>query len=151
MNSERKEYLINTVPILLKDLKKDNTGAFGIMSPQHMLEHLIKITKAICKDYGPPPNELTDGQKKFMSFLKNGAVFEHRPSAKSKNELPPLKYDSISKAKREVPIALDRLYSLDREMKFFNPVMGTVSFEELELFTYKHFKYHLEEQFGLNE
>ena len=147
--NERHKYLTAEVPKLLKELKPDHKRSFGLMSPQHMVEHLIWVTKSSVKDYGPAPEELSEGQKKFMMFVKKGARLYHRPSDKTKDDLKPVRLPDLDTAKGVIPDAISRLYDYDRSHTFYNPMMGVLSFDEMELFHYMHFKYHLQHQYGL--
>ena len=147
------DFFQNTVPQLVNNLNEEHQPAFGLMTPQHMLEHLIWVTKATAKDFGPAPEELTKGQLGFMKFLQNGAHFEYRPSDKTAADLPALKYDSLEETKAVIPEAIKRLHNFvkDREEKLFSPMMGHITPDELLLFHYQHYKWHLEKQFGLAE
>lgn len=145
----KKEFLLSEVPTLLQDLTPDSKRAFGLMSPQHMVEHLIWVTKSSVKDFGPPPKEFTDPQKGFMKFVNKGAYFLHRPTKDDKDKLASLRMSSLEEAVNEIPAALSRLYNHDKGHTFYNPAMGMLSFEDMEHFHYMHFKYHLQHQFGL--
>ena len=147
------DYFEVDVPEKLKALTVEHQPKFGIMTPQHMVEHLIWVTKASVKNVGPAPEELSKGQLGFMKFIDNGAKFQYRPSDKTASDLPPLKYDSLEKAIAEVPNAIDRLTSaienLGDEETFYNPMMGKLSADQMALFHRQHYAWHLEKQFGL--
>ena len=145
----RKSYLINEVPKLLTSLHADHEPVFGVMTAQHMVEHLIWVTKSSLKDFGPAPENLSEGQLKFMKFVKKGAHLRHRAEKSSMENLADLRMNNLEEAISEIPRAIDRLYSAGESKAFFNPMMGLLTFEEMELFHYKHFKYHLQHQFGL--
>ncbi len=146
------EYFKKTIPCLLDKLTLDHKPKFGLMTPQHMLEHLIWVTKATAKDKGPAPEELTKSQQGFMSFIDKGAIFKYRPSDKTEEDLPPLKYASFEEAKQNVPTAIERLSSFleDRSSNVFNPMMGDLTPDGLATFHFMHYKWHLEEQYGLS-
>lgn len=144
-----KKYLINTVPELLKQLKADNEPAFGIMTAQHMVEHLIWVTNSSVKDMGPAPEQLSEKQLGFVKFIEKGANFKHRPTEKRREDLDPPRMENIDAAIKNIPEAIQRLYACDADKTFYNPMMGKLSFAQMELFHAKHFEYHLEEQFGL--
>lgn len=55
--NEYKDYLVNKVPELLQKLKFDAEPGFGIMTAQHMIGHLIWVTKSLVKDYCPFPDQ----------------------------------------------------------------------------------------------
>ena len=149
--TDRKEFLQTSVPELLKNLKADSKPNFGLMSAQHMIEHLVMIVKTTMKRYGEPPAEPTKSHLGFKRFISKGAVFQHRPSDKTEADLPALKYASLEEAMAQVAVATERFYKKmeeDPDFKSFNPMMGELSIEELELFHYQHFRYHFW-QFGL--
>ena len=147
---EHKKYLTETVPQLLKKLRAQDEPVFGIMTAQHMVEHLIWVTKSSVKDFGPPPKELAEKQLNFMRFVNNGANFKHRPSDKNREDLAPPRMPSLQDAIDVIPDAISRLYNNPGDKVFFNPMMGRLSFSEMELFHSSHYRYHLEEQFGLH-
>ena len=147
--ADNQSFLKNTVPQLLKKLKPDAEPTFGIMTPQHMVEHLIWITKSSVKDYGPAPEQLSEKQLKFMRFIDKGAHFKHFPSDKQRSDLDPPRMPDLNAAISELGVAIDRLYNAESSREFYNPLMGKLSFHQLELFHAQHYKYHLIEQFGL--
>ena len=151
MTTSRRAFLRGKVEHLLAKLTADTRPAFGLMTSQHMIEHLVLIVKTSVKRYGEPEGEPTKGQLNFKRFLAQGAVFEHRPRGKTKADLPQLKYDSLEEAIAQVPVAIDRFYShfdANPGFKAFSPIMGELGFADLELFHYQHFRYHFW-QFGL--
>lgn len=151
----KNDFLVSEMPGLMKKLNKDMKPKFGIMTPQHMVEHLIITIKSTAKKYDlereNPPNKRQAGFKRFIS---KGCVIEHRPHEKTIADLPPLKYDSLEEAVAEIPNAVQRFYSMweneSADYIPYNPFMGELTFEELEIFHYNHFRYHLW-QFGLLE
>lgn len=147
--SAHKLYLTETVPLLLQHLKATQEPTFGVMTAQHMIEHLIWVAKSSVKDFGPPPEEFTEGQQKFMKFIQAGANFKVHPPKKTREELDPPRFPDLASAIAEVPNAIQRLYNHDDNHVFFNPMMGKASFEEMEVLQAKHFEWHLERQFEL--
>jgi len=115
-----------------------------------MIEHLVYVTKSSVKDYGPAPTELDKRQLGMMRFVEKGAKFEHRPSDKTRADLDPPRTGSLEEAIALIPEAVGRLYTNDQDRIFYNPFMGKLTFDQMELLQANHFKYHLEEQFGLS-
>ncbi len=152
VSTDKKEFLVNQVPELLKNLRADAAPNFGLMSPQHMVEHLIWVTKSSLKRKGDPPAEPTKSQAYFRKFLNNGAHFQHRPKeGQTKDDLTALRYGSLEEAVADVPAAVARIFSTFEEnptYKSYNDMMGEFSKEDHELMHYEHFKWHLY-QFGL--
>ena len=152
-STDKKEFLTKQVPELLKKLEADVEPAFGLMTPQHMVEHLTYVVKSTNKRYGEPVDPLTKGQLGFRKFIENGAILKHRPSDKTKMDLPELKYSSLEDAVSHIPDAVNRFYNhfeKNTGFKAYSRFIGEMGFEELELFHYQHYRYHLW-QFGLLE
>jgi len=151
---DKKEFLVNQVPDLLKELKAEAEPNFGLMSPQHMVEHLIWVTKSSLKRAGEPAAELNKSQSYFRKFLDSGAKFKHRPKeGQTKDDLAKLRYGSLEEAIAEVPKATDRLFTTFQEnpsYKSYNEMMGEFDKNDHELMHYEHFKWHLY-QFGIIE
>lgn len=149
--STKKEFLTEIVPTLLQDLKEDQEPQFGLMTPQHMIEHLTSIIKSSVKRYGEPDPALAERQSGFKRFIAGGAVFKHRDSDKTKADLPELKYDSFAEAVPQLMVGIERFYKhyeSNPDFKTYNQFMGELDFEELETFHHSHVCYHLW-QFGL--
>lgn len=149
----KKEFLTQELPKLLKNLEADTEANFGLMTPQHMVEHLTSTTKYSIKVVGEAENPPTKGQLGFQKFIANGAVLTHRPSDKTKADLPELKYASLEEAVAQVYVAVERFYNhfeANPDFRPYNPFFGELDFERLELFHYQHFRYHCW-QFGLIE
>ena len=149
--TDKKKFLTDEVLRLLKELKEDASPSFGIMTAQHMVEHLIYITRSSVKDHGKPQKELTKEQLFFRKFIESGAVFKHHPSEQTKKDLPQLKYDSLSEAVEQIALVIDDFYNhykTDAICINYHPVIGNYNFKEIELFHFQHYRYHLW-QFGL--
>ncbi len=144
-----RSYLTEVVPQLLAQLTDEHEPSFGVMTPQHMVEHLIWVTKSSLKDYGPAPTEFSEGQQKFMKFVEGGAQFQVYPPKKNRADLDPPRLADLSAAIEVVPEAISRIYTHEPSHVFYNPMMGRMSFDQLELLHAKHFAWHLEQQFGL--
>lgn len=148
---DQKSFLVKEVPTLLSHLQPDTQPSFGLMTPQHMVEHVTLITKISAKRYGEPLEEPTKGQVGFKRFIQKGAHFKHYPSDKTAADLPPLKYGTLEEAIEQIPIAIKRFYTQFEQhpgFKAYHPMMGELEFEELERFHYQHYRYHFW-QFGL--
>ena len=70
----KKQFLVGEIQGILENLKTDTPAKFGLMTAQHMVEHLIWITKVSVKRYGEPANPPTEGQQKFKKFIAKGAT-----------------------------------------------------------------------------
>lgn len=144
--TNKKDFLISEAPQLLNQLQTSSEPSFGLMTPQHMIEHLTVSIKIAVKRDGEPEVPTPDRQLGFKRFIEKGAVLRHRPSEKTREDLPPLKYASLEEALSHFPEAVERFYShfeAQPDFMFYNRFMGELSFEEIELFTYQHVRYHL--------
>jgi len=150
--TNKRDFLINELPKFLKKLTPEKEGNFGLMTPQHMVEHLVVVIKTTAKKYeGDRESVPNERQVGFQKFIRNGAVLKHRPSDKTKADLPPLKYSSLEEALSHMPEAVQRFYDFWDSNPDYTPYaafMGEMSFDEVELFHYMHFRFHLW-QFGL--
>ena len=153
-DTNKKDFLTNEFTKLLNNLSPETKGNFGLMTPQHMVEHLIEaIESANFKYEGEresPPNEKQLGMQKF---IKSGSVLSHRPSDKTTADLPPLSRASLDEAISLVPKAVQEFYDFRDANPDYIPYasfLGEVAFEDVELFHYMHIRYHLW-QFGLIE
>ena len=150
-NPTYKQFLVEEFPSRIEALKTSDQPSFGIMTPQHMVEHLILMAKLSTRQYGDVNSPATEGQIKFKKFIDNGANFEHRPSDKTADDLPKLKYGSLQEAKDDYANAIDRFYNhfeAQPDYLSYNQIQGALGFEDLEFLHYRHFQYHLD-QFGL--
>jgi 2-haloacid dehalogenase len=149
-----KNFLTKDLPQMLRKLTADQAPNFGLMSGQHMVEHLIYTTKSIMKRIGEPEGELTKSQRYFRKFIEKGAPFEHRPKPNlTKADLSPLRSPNIEAAIQGLEAAIQKFYDLfDSNPDFisYNPMMGSFNMAELELFNYQHGRWHAY-QFGLIE
>lgn len=151
VESDKRHFLTRAVPELLDQLHADTQPAFGLMTAQHMIEHLTVVIKSSVKRYGQPQDQLSQRQEGFQRFLAKGAILKHRPSNNTRSDLPALKYDSLQEAKAEIPVAIERFYKHYEDnpnYKAYNEFFGELGFEQLELFHYQHLRYHFW-QFGL--
>lgn len=152
-NSKR-DFLTHKFPEHLKTLGSDTKANFGLMTAQHMVEHLIgALGSATTKHEGERINPVTEQQLGMQKFIQSGSVLVHRPSDKSKADLPPLNYLSLEEAISNVPEAVQKYYAFQDDNPDYKPYasyMGEVSHEDVELFQYMHIKYHLW-QFSLLE
>ena len=97
-----------------------------------------------------PPSKKQLG---FQRFIEKGAILQHRPSDKTKADLPELKYENLEIAIEQVGVAVERFYThfeANPGFKCYNKFMGELDFNQLELFNYNHYRFHLW-QFGLIE
>ncbi len=153
-SNNKRDFLTNQFPELIKTLSSDTKANFGLMTPQHMVEHLIgALGSAVTKYEGERENPPSKGQLGMQQFIKSGSVITHKPSDKTSADLPALKYTSLEEAISNVPGAVQKYYAFQDDNPDYVPYasfMGEVAHEDLEFFHYMHIKYHLW-QFSLLE
>ena len=153
VNEMIRDFLREELTPKLTLLRADTPAQFGLMTAQHMVEHITHTVKVTVKRYGEPPTEGPVPGEGFKRFIANGAQFKHFPSDKTSADLPKLKYERFEEATSQLPAAIDRFYhhfEAQPGFKCFNPMMGELGFSELEPFHYQHIRYHFW-QFGLLE
>lgn len=134
-------------------LSKDSPAQFGIMTPQHMIEHLIitvKISYGRIKLPEFEPNEKQLAQKQFLIYTD----MEFPKGIKAPiigEKLSDLRYENLETAKSELLQSIDKYnthfteYPKDQTV---HPRFGKLNHEEWEKFHEKHFQHHLS-QFGV--
>lgn len=138
--------MLEELPRLLKTLKADAEPRFGLMTAQHMVEHIANDAKYMNHRLGEPEGGPTEKQLGFQKFIDSGAVLKHRPSDKTKADLPELKYASLEEAVAKIAPITKAFYDhfdAHPEFKVYNKFMGELGFEKVELFFSQHWRYHL--------
>ncbi len=131
----------------LKNLKTDSKSQWGIMGPQHMLEHLIwqfdiSMENIDIKVY-TPEKLIEKYQEAIYNFRPMPKQYEHPMLRKGEQE--DLQYESLEEAKK---VLLDKF---DEYINYFgkhkgrltaNPVFGSLTKFEWDLVHRKHFDHH---------
>ena len=117
-----------------------------------MIEHIGGALRGSAKAYeGERELPANERQLGFQTFVKKGSVLKHRPSDKTKADLPELRFASLEEAKTKLNQAVSLFFAFrDANPDYvpYAPFMGELSFDEFENFHFMHIKYHLW-QFGL--
>ena len=137
----------------LENLTEKSERRFGIMTPQHMIEHLILTVKLSygrikLPDFEPNEKQLMQKQALIYSDIS----FPMGVKAPGLNDnLLDLRFPDLTTAKEEL------LKSINDYSVFFeknpneqttHPRFGKLTYSEWELFHQKHFGHHLG-QFGV--
>lgn len=143
-----------TIEKYLRSLHEDSQARFGLMTPQHMLEHLIILHKI---SYGRIKAVLTVSEAESLK-MKKYLIEESNPfpkgiKAKGMDEhiLPPLKYANLREAKAAYIEAIGAFFvffSHHPEATTMHPVLGLLNMKEWLIFHNKHITHHFG-QFGL--
>lgn len=154
MTSNNRDFFNIKLPELLNKLNPETQANFELMTPQHMVEHLIgALGSATFKYEGERESPANERQLGMQKFIKSGSVITHKPSDKTEADLPPLKYASLKEAISNIQEAVHQYYAFQDDNPDYipyAPFMGEVAHEDLEFFHTMHIKYHLW-QFNLLE
>jgi len=147
------EYSIEKTEEILMGLTEATPAQWGIMTAQHMVEHLeyfnqvamghIKVERIIAEEK----------LEKYTESLYNHYVMPKNFQLEilKKGETENLRFDSLDKAKAaliESLKAVEDTFKNDSEFKAFNPTFGDLNYYEWKLYCQKHFQHHFE-QFNL--
>jgi hypothetical protein len=139
---------------ILSNLHADNQAFFGMMTPQHMVEHLILTlqisTEKITKELMFPP-EIAQKIRYAVIVSENELPVGFKAPFMLKEELMPLEQANLQSAIEK--LGMELTYFIDffdqhPDKKTINPSMGELNFEEWLIFHRKHFTHHFK-QFGL--
>ena len=137
---------------LLKELTPDKKSEWGIMSAQHMIEHILL---AVQMSNGKLVLECFNGKEK-LPMLKR-YLMSSRPLPKgfvnpyNGEGLLPLKFTNLVEAITELEKEVNDYYNYfdeNPEAKLTNVTFGELEKDEWGVFHDKHFTHHLK-QFGL--
>jgi len=137
---------------LLKELTHDKKPEWGIMSVQHMIEHILLAAQM---SNGKLVLECFNDKEK-LPMLKR-YLMSSRPLPQGfvnpyiGEGLLPLKYTNIEKARTELEKEVNDYYNYfdeNPDAKLTNVTFGELEKDEWEVFHDKHFTHHLK-QFGL--
>lgn len=140
------------VPVVLAKLEAEVKPAWGKMTPQHMVEHLIVIFKiSIGRIKIPVASKEEDLPRLKAYLMKDSPMRRSVPSPTGKNELQPLRSVSLDTAKEKLINEIAAFLTFVKTQPDFvaaHPYGGPMTAEEWLLFHRKHFKHHFI-QFGL--
>lgn len=135
----------------LATLQPDQQPLFGLMTPQHMVEHLIwGVT--FSNGVFPQQQIVTDDMALKLRPLLMHTVKPYPRGIKTPmlgETPPPLKYADIATAIEELKLALiafDEFFETNTTA--INPALGVLNYEEWLMVHNKHFTHHMG-QFGL--
>ncbi|NNC45697.1 MAG: phenylacetic acid degradation bifunctional protein PaaZ, partial [Winogradskyella sp.] len=143
-----------TIEECLDKLKSDTKPQWGIMTPQHMIEHLeytYKIASGEIQDFDVATPE------KILEKVHN-SLYNYQPFPKGsdfpmlpKNKLADLEHDSLETAKEKFKAQREKyiqFFEENPDAKLSNIVFGELNRYEWYLLERKHLNHHFN-QFGL--
>ena len=147
------EYSISNIENILNGLLSDTRPHWGILSPQHMIEHLEYFNQvalgSIKIDFITPAHRLEKYTESLYNYRRMPKSYQLEILKKGETE--DLRFDSFEKAKEAFLTSLAEVeakFNSDPGFKAFNPTFGMLNRYEWQLYCQKHFQHHFE-QFGL--
>tara|TARA_R110002020_G_scaffold436289_4_gene646497 strand:+ start:689 stop:1135 length:447 start_codon:yes stop_codon:yes gene_type:complete len=138
----------------LKRLNEDTPAQFGIMTPQHMVEHLTITVKIAYNRIMIPDFEPSEKQKvQKRALLDTEIPFPKGVKAPGLNagDLMPLRSQNLDDAKQQLLdsiIAYNTFFESSPDFTTVHPRFGKLNYSEWEKFHPKHFEHHFK-QFGI--
>lgn len=154
MIAKEKYVEINWIRQQLDQLQPEQKPLWGMMTPQHMVEHLIvtfriSTGKITTKVYMPA--EKVEKYKQYGLLSDQPFTVNFKNPILPKDTLPPTETESLEVAKdvllKEVT-HFHKYYCEHPENTWPHPVFGNLNYEEWKQFHYKHIHHHFR-QFAL--
>ena len=148
------ETLVSTILPKIENLKIDDSPIFGLMGPQHMVEHLLLIVKISNGRLQSPLLLSEEKAKMYKAFLidsDNEFPLGFKAPSLPIDSVLPLKYPDIETAKQALRDSLDAFvlhFKDNPDLKIMHPTMGILNYNEWVIFHTKHFTHHFK-QFNL--
>ena len=131
----------------LYTLREDQQPIFGLMTAQHMVEHLI-WSVTFCNGKFPQQQITTPEMAIKLRPLLMYTIKPYPRGIKTPmlgETPPPLKYTDIPSAieqLKEELIAFDKFFE-DKTVTAINPALGVLNYEEWLMVNNKHFTHHM--------
>ncbi|MFT6053327.1 MAG: oxepin-CoA hydrolase/3-oxo-5,6-dehydrosuberyl-CoA semialdehyde dehydrogenase [Roseivirga sp.] len=136
----------------LKDLTPSTQPSWGIMTPQHMLEHLIVTYKLSIGRIKISVISKEEDRERLKEYLmKDSPMRRNVTLPTGKGKLQPLRFAGLDEAKEKFIIETESFLKFTAEQPEFmfdHPYGGPMTAQEWLLFHRKHVKHHFI-QFGL--
>ncbi|MEP6673498.1 MAG: DUF1569 domain-containing protein [Ferruginibacter sp.] len=154
MNEQKLSFLQNEVIPLVQKLNGNETGSWGKMNAQQMVEHVTAFFKVSTGKIQFPLVTPVEHLPKYREFLLSEKEF--RPDTKAPlevigEEALPLRHENMEAAvaglQKSITEFVDH-FKNDPDKKTLHPVFGELNFEDWVLLHYKHVMHHAK-QFGL--
>ena len=145
------DFFINT----LYKLKPESKAEWGIMTPQHLVEHLHYFNRLMLgeeeAELAIPEEHVEKYQESLWTYKPMPKHYQH-PLLK-KGETEDLKFEDLDAAREALVGSIkqvDDLLKHSDQPYFFNPTFGDLTKYETKLLMRKHYQHHFE-QFGILE
>lgn len=141
------KFLSEEFPTIIKQLSADAEPAWGLMTPQHMVEHLIVVYKMSIGRIRLPIVSASEDHPRLKAYLmKDSPMRRSVPSPTGKNELQPLRSASLDEAVDKVVKETEHFLQFVEEQPDFladHPYGGPMRADEWLFFHRKHINHHL--------
>jgi hypothetical protein len=149
------DFLKVELPALLKKLGASDEPKWGLMSAQHMVEHLSGVIMISNGRFeAPAMYDIEKLEKNYNYIIKEKNRLKRNTKAPILPEKPlPLRFASLDEAKEKLQKSIDSFfvfYEMNPESEQMHPAFGMLNFEDWVYFHSIHAQYHLD-QFGLYE
>lgn len=149
---EKLAWLTNDFIQLLSTLHPNETGRWGVLNAQQMVEHL---SDAVRQANGKVPKILltpTEHLEKVRSFMLSDKPFRENTKNSEMPDVPqPVRLagmgEAIEELKQELTSFID-FYKDDEAKELMNPFFGALNFEQWTHLLHKHARHHAR-QFNL--
>ncbi|MEZ4828842.1 MAG: DUF1569 domain-containing protein [Bacteroidia bacterium] len=141
------------VPELLERLSPESAPLWGIMGPQHMVEHVSGLFYISRNNLGIKCSTPEDKLPRIKEFIWNDAPFPRsvRVQGIPRDSTLPLRFSSLDEAKAVLLKNIQAFFGFfaqNPDASTMHPVFGPLNFEEWKRIHWKHTLHHLR-QFGL--
>ena len=149
----KQQFIYEEVPALLDQLTEDSRPLWGIMGPQHMIEHISGITYLGLGKREIPLATAEENLERSHAWLMSDKPF--RPFTKAvgipQDQPLPLRFASFAEAREKFKSTLKAFQAraqADPGKRITHPIFGPLNAAEWEHFQDKHLRHHMM-QFGL--
>ncbi|BDS09495.1 DinB family protein [Aureispira anguillae] len=152
--NKQEQFLKETLFQKLDALSVDANPQWGIMSAQHMVEHLSSLFLfTIEKIKGVSFFDKEKLERNYNYLIRDKQPFRKNIKLPNMEQLQPLRFPSLKaaiKVLNDLVVQFYAFFETDKEKKTMHPAIGMLNFEEWEWNHYAHARHHLV-QFGLLE
>ena len=144
----------NDILPALEKLTPETPANFGVMTAQHMVEHLIVLMKISTGKLQVPLSRSEESAETFkQQLIYTDMEFPKGVKAKGipEDKPLPLRNENLETAIAKLIAEIDDFHSFfkdNAEQKTLHPVLNWLNYDEWKIFHSKHFTHHFE-QFGL--
>ena len=140
---------VENIILKLKSLTSDKKPAWGIMTPQHMVEHLIVSTKMSNGGLTIPCRVPKEMIPKYKEVVLNPSIeMERGIKAGGMDGLLDLRYPSMDAAIEKLASEIEKFHTYFKEnprATIVNPVVDEIGYEDWIIFHNKHYTHHFKQ------